>query len=69
VGRHRLVDRRCCVVRSTDVLNPFGRLRSERLGEFVERRSQAHAGLGIEAEFVVSAAQILDEGERRRCIV
>jgi hypothetical protein len=59
---HAVWLRRCCIVGSTDVLNPYRGPRSDRLGEFVERRGDPQPVRGVEAKFVMSAVQVLHEG-------
>jgi hypothetical protein len=56
---------RCCIVGSTDVLNPYRGSRSDRLGKFVERRGDPQPVRGVEAKFVMSAVQVLYEGMSR----
>jgi hypothetical protein len=51
---------------SMDVLNPCRGSRSDRLGEFVERRGDPQPVRGVEAKFVMSAVQVLHEGVARR---
>ena len=52
--------RRCCVGDEDDASSLWRRC-SDGKGEFGEDHREPAAGLGIEAEFVVSAAQVLDE--------
>ena len=52
--------RRCCVG-SEQADSSLWRRCSDGKGEFDEARFEPAAGLGIQAEFVVSAAQVLDE--------
>ena len=53
---------RRCVTGSVDRLNRGTSLRSDRLGEFDERRGDSQLGHGVESEFVVAAVKVLQEG-------
>jgi hypothetical protein len=50
-----------CITRSLDMLSPLGR-GSDRSGELGERRRDPQFGTDVDAEFVVAAAQVLQEG-------
>jgi hypothetical protein len=50
-----------CVARSVDTLSPAGQV-SDRLEEFGERRDDPQCERCVRCEFVVAAAQTLQEG-------
>ena len=52
---------RCCVARSADALS-LATQASDRLGEFGERRGDPQCRAGVDSEFEVAAAQILEKG-------
>jgi hypothetical protein len=53
--------RLCCVARSVDRRSRPSVV-SDRISEFGERRGDPHPVAGVDAEFVVAAAQVLQEG-------
>jgi hypothetical protein len=54
--------RHCCVMRSTDALNPRQVRGSDRWSEFGERYGDPRCRRSVESEFVMAASKVLYEG-------